>query len=57
MSIRNKVFAFIGFLGALDLVFFLRPRGIPPLVDFVPLHTSSPEWDAVDIGNGYGDGE
>lgn len=57
MSIRTKVFAFLGFLGALYLAFLLRLRGIPPSVDFVPLHTPIPEWDAVDVDGSYRDGE
>jgi hypothetical protein len=57
MSIRNKVFVFLGFLGALYLAFLLRPRGIPPLMDFVPLHTPIPEWDAVDVDDVYEGGE
>ena len=56
MSMRNKVFSFLSFLGALYLAFLLRPRG-PPLVDFVRVHTLIPEWYAIDVDDIYGGGE
>jgi hypothetical protein len=49
MSIRIRVFAIIGFFGALYLAFHLHTRWSPPLPDIGHVYssTSQPTWKAT----------